>query len=118
VEVDEAHVRYSPFVRQSRLTPRRSGVNKTSCHHSITSSKIEDMRTTIDLDDEILRVIKDLSRERSQTMGHVLSELARKALQPAEAPQVFRNGIPLLPRLPGAKPVTSEAVKELLELDN
>jgi hypothetical protein len=76
------------------------------------------VRTTVDLDEDILRVIKDLARERSQSMGHVLSELARKGLQPAEPLLTFRNGIPLLPRLPGAKPVTSDHVKELLELDD
>ena len=75
------------------------------------------MRTTVDLDEDVLRVAKDLARERSQSLGRVLSELARKGLRPAEPPLEFRNGIPLLPRLPGAKPVTSEAVKELLELE-
>ena len=76
------------------------------------------MRTTVDLDEDILRVAKDLARERSQSLGRVLSELARKGLRPGESRTEFRNGIPLLPRLPGAKPVTSEAVKELLELDD
>jgi hypothetical protein len=76
------------------------------------------MRTTVDLDEDILRVAKGLARERSQSLGRVLSELARKGLQPEEPELTFKNGIPLLPSVPGAKPVTSEHVRELLEMDD
>jgi hypothetical protein len=76
------------------------------------------MRTTVDLDEDVLRAAKDLAEERSQSLGRVLSDLARRGLQPRKAKGSTRNGVPLLPRLPGAKPVTSQAVKELLEQED
>jgi hypothetical protein len=76
------------------------------------------MRTTVDLDEDVLRTAKDLAEERSQSLGRVLSDLARKGLQPRGKAATSRNGVPLLPRLPGAKPVTSKAVRELLERED
>lgn len=76
------------------------------------------MRTTLDLDEDILRVAKDLAEERSQSVGRVLSELARKGLQPSEPAVDVRDGIPVLPRKPGARPVTSQMVKDLLESED
>ena len=73
------------------------------------------MRTTVDLDEDILRAAKDLARENSQSLGRVLSDLARRGLRPRPAAPRIKDGIPVLPRLPGAKPVTARAVKELLE---
>jgi hypothetical protein len=76
------------------------------------------MRTTIDLDEDVLRVAKDLAAERSESLGRVLSDLARRGLQPRQKPLATRNGVPILPRLPGARPVTSRIVKELLEKED
>ena len=63
------------------------------------------MRTTLDLDDDILQVAKELAALRNSTAGKVLSELARRGL---EAPRTVRtrNGVPLLARRPAgsAKP--------------
>jgi hypothetical protein len=76
------------------------------------------MRTTVDLDEDVLRVAKDLARDRDHSLGRVLSDLARRGLRPAHQPVATRNGVPILSRKPGAKPVTSEIVKELLESDS
>jgi len=76
------------------------------------------MRTTVDLDEDILRVAKDLARESDKSLGRVLSELVKRGLKPSKKPLSMRNGIPVFPRLPGAKPVTSEMVKELLESED
>jgi hypothetical protein len=74
------------------------------------------VRTTVDLDEDILRVAKHLAREKEQSLGHVHSGLIRHGLQPAKI--TARSGvIPTLPRKPGAKPVTAQTVKELLEAD-
>ena len=54
------------------------------------------VRTTLDIDDDVLYAVKELASVRRSTAGRVLSELARKALQPADSPRV-RNGVPLLP---------------------
>ena len=76
------------------------------------------MRTTVDLDEDVLRAAKDLAQERSQSLGRTLSELARKGLQPSTPSLDARNGVPLLPRKPGARPVTSQMVKDLLETED
>ena len=38
------------------------------------------MRTTLDIDDDVLRAAKDLARRERTTAGRVISELARQAL--------------------------------------
>ena len=60
---------------------------------------IEQMRTTLDIDEDILNAAKELATLRRSTAGQVLSELARKGLQRRESGEV-RNGVPLLPRRP------------------
>ena len=75
------------------------------------------MRTTLDIDDDILQVVKDLARERRQSLGKTLSALARQSLQPPTSGTPHVGRIPVLACKPNAKPVTSQAVKDLLELD-
>jgi hypothetical protein len=71
------------------------------------------MRTTLDIDDEILRAAKELAAQSGLTAGKVLSELARQALKPSGPEIELRNGVPLLPPRPDARPVTLAAVNEL-----
>lgn len=73
------------------------------------------MRTTVDLDDEVLSVAKHLAQERGVSLGRVLSDLVRRGLQPPKTPAPRKGAIPKLPRKPGAQPVTAQIVKELLE---
>jgi hypothetical protein len=61
------------------------------------------VRTTLDIDDDVLEAAKELAANRSTTAGRVLSELARQALSPKRVPRV-RNGVPLLPRRPKGSP--------------
>lgn len=71
------------------------------------------MRTTLDLDDDILQAAKEIAAARGTTAGKALSELARKGLAPARAPRV-RNGVPVLPRRPaGARRPTMRQVNDL-----
>ncbi len=75
------------------------------------------MRTTVDVEEGVLRVAKDLARERNETLGRVVSDLIRLGLQPAR--NVGRpNGIPTLARKSGAQLVTAQAVRDLLETEN
>ena len=67
------------------------------------------MRTTLDLDEDILGVAKQLASEKRVSTGKVVSDLLRQALAPRKAPKT-RNGVPLLERKRGAKPVTLEMV--------
>ena len=61
------------------------------------------MRTTLDLDEDVLQAAKEIAAARGSTAGKVVSELVRKALTPPETMRV-RNGVPLLPRRPAATP--------------
>jgi hypothetical protein len=67
------------------------------------------MRTTLDIDDDVLQAVKELGGLQKKTAGQLLSELARKALAPApHARARVRNRVPLLPSRPGA-PIMSMA---------
>jgi hypothetical protein len=44
------------------------------------------MRTTLDIDDEVLRAAKDMARRRNSTAGKVISDLARQALTGSAPP--------------------------------
>ena len=70
------------------------------------------MRTTLAIADDVLRAAKAIARQRNQTIGQVVSELARNSLHPP-ATSTERNGIPLVPvRRPNAV-VTLEIVNAL-----
>ena len=73
------------------------------------------MRTTVDLDEDILRTVKDLAREREQSLGRVLSDLIRQGLQPAYQVKVKPGVIPTLPLIPGGRSVTDQIIKDMLE---
>jgi hypothetical protein len=73
------------------------------------------MRTTLTIDDDVLAAAKDLASAEQKSVGEVISSLARKALTPASPAEKKRNGVPLLPIQPGARPVTSEHVRQLEE---
>jgi hypothetical protein len=61
------------------------------------------MRTTLDIDEDVLQAIKEIALNRGSTAGRILSDLARRALEPAESPLV-RSGVPLLSRSPAGSP--------------
>jgi len=82
------------------------------------------VRTTIDLDEELLRTAKAISEVRGKTLSSVISGLAWRGLRQGgsgdgsgdRSDPATRNGFPLLSAQPGALPVTSEHVAELLDL--
>jgi hypothetical protein len=71
------------------------------------------MRTTLDIDDDVLQVAKELAISRGTTAGKVVSDLMRKALAPSQSGRV-RNGVPVLPARPsGAARPTMKLVNAL-----
>jgi len=71
------------------------------------------MRTTLDLDDDVLLAAKELAVARRTTAGKVVSDLVRQALTPTRAVRV-RNGVPVLSSRPaGAPRPTMKRVNEL-----
>jgi hypothetical protein len=75
---------------------------------------ISDMRTTLDIDDDVLQAAKELAAVRKKTTGQVLSELARQALEPKQT-FTMRNGVPVLPHRAGAPRITVEDVERWLD---
>lgn len=73
---------------------------------------IKTMRTTLDIDEDVLLAAKKLAQQRGIPAGRVLSELARKGLQRKSASRT-RNGVPLFPTQPGTAVVTLELVNRL-----
>ena len=73
------------------------------------------MRTTLDIDDDVLEAAKELARARKTTAGEVISDLVRQSLtRPIDVDRLeFRDRFPVLPRT-GAV-VTPEVVKKLLD---
>jgi len=75
------------------------------------------MRTTLDIDDDILMAAKELAKAADKTAGKIISDLARKALTAvptyaAQEPKAF-YGIRPLPHRGGI--VTSEMVRRLMD---
>jgi len=72
------------------------------------------MRTTLDLDDDILQAAKELASAMGSTAGKVLSDLARRGLARDRESDQVRNGVPLLaPRAASEPRVTMKRVNEL-----
>lgn len=77
------------------------------------------MRTTLDIEDDVLHAVKDLARRQRKTVGEVLSGLARRALTQAPGsvarePAAFYGFRPL-PRRGGV--ISNELVNKLREDD-
>ena len=70
------------------------------------------MRTTLDLELDVLHAAKEIGAARGLSAGQVISELVRKALASTTSAKV-RNGVPLLSRKAGSPPLTMAAVNRL-----
>jgi hypothetical protein len=76
------------------------------------------MRTTLQIDDDVLAAARVLARQRSISLGAVISELARRGLVVPPAGDAIggpshRNGLPLLPWKSEGAPVDLEPVNSL-----
>ena len=79
------------------------------------------MRTTLDIDDDVLSAAKELAAKEGKTAGKILSEFFRRALHaPAAAASkasatkyVIKHGIPVL--LSRGEVVTVEKVRRIME---
>jgi hypothetical protein len=75
------------------------------------------MRTTLDIEDDVLQAAKELAEREGSTAGRVISSLARRGLTaPASknrAPQAIRGGVPLLPSR--GEVVTLDHLRELMD---
>lgn len=78
------------------------------------------MRTTLDIDDDVLKAVKEIGRRERKTTGQVVSALARTALsgldKGAGAPEP-RDGLGFQPFPSRGRPVTNELIDSLREGD-
>ena len=70
------------------------------------------MRTTITVDEDVLRAAKQLADSTGQTLGQAISSLARRGLDSAE-PRKTRAGVTLLPVRAAATGATLQEVNRL-----
>jgi hypothetical protein len=71
-----------------------------------------EVRTTLEIDDDVIATAKELARNSGSTLGQVLSELARKSLNTTSKPRI-RNGVPLLTPVAGRRPPDLALVNSL-----
>ena len=73
------------------------------------------MRTTLDIDDDILGAAKELALREKKTAGKVISELARSGIQThrGRANQKIRNGFEILPA--DDRVITPQLVQKILD---
>ena len=72
------------------------------------------MRTTLQIDDDVLSIAKQLASQRGMSIGQVVSELARKGLKPA-APYRYADDFPVFEVREDAAVFGLDEVKEALE---
>jgi predicted transcriptional regulator len=74
------------------------------------------MRTTLDVDDDVLAAVEELASRQNSTAGKVISDLVRNALtRPLRSNVIYRNGLPVLPKRGSV--VTREMVERLAETE-
>ncbi|SHN80446.1 hypothetical protein SAMN05660350_02932 [Geodermatophilus obscurus] len=73
------------------------------------------MRTTLDLDDDVVAAARELATEQRRSLGSVVSELARRGLTPARVDT--EGGLPVI-RVPSGSPaITAAMVRRALDED-
>lgn len=71
------------------------------------------MRTTLQVDDDVLAAARVMADEQDISIGAALSALARRGLRPR--PAVEANGLPVFAIDEDAPPITPEMVREAAE---
>jgi hypothetical protein len=74
------------------------------------------MRTTLDIDDDVLQAVKERAAMQKKTAGKLVSEMMREALCPPTK-YTIRNGVPIIHRKPGSRIITNEDVKRWMDED-
>ena len=72
------------------------------------------MRITLNLDDDVVEILRQFSQTRSLTLGKAASELVRKAAA-SPTPTRIVDGFVVVDIPTGGPKISSERVKELLE---
>jgi hypothetical protein len=71
------------------------------------------VRTTLELDDDVVALAREIAAEERRSLGSVISELARRGLTPA---RVDADGdLPVIRVPPGTAPITPQMVRRALD---
>jgi hypothetical protein len=73
------------------------------------------VRTTLELDDDVIMAARELAADARRSLGSVVSELARRGLTPA---RVEADGdLPVIRVPTGTPPITPQMVRRALDED-
>ncbi len=72
------------------------------------------MRTTVTIDDDVLAVARALAEQSGSSLGHALSELARRGFKGTGVAGDGGDGVPVFQVPADAGPITSEDVYRVL----
>jgi hypothetical protein len=73
------------------------------------------VRTTLDLDEDVVAAARELAAGQRRSLGSVISELARRGLTPA---RIETDGdLPVIRVPAGTPPITPEMVRRALDED-
>jgi hypothetical protein len=71
------------------------------------------VRTTLDIDEDVLQAARELAEHRKTSIGKILSDGFRGNLFRANKAASIRNGFPVIDRGPDAEILTFKKVNEL-----
>lgn len=71
------------------------------------------MRTTLDLDDDVVAAASEIAASEHRSLGAVISELARRGLTPACVE--VSEGVPVISVPAGTPPITPDMVRRALD---
>jgi len=91
---------------------RRVIQSHQASHRVMFDVKLKPVRTTLDLEDDVLAIVRQLAQQRESTIGHVVSDLIRQAVA-TKSHENVRNGVILFSPKPGAPKPTLALVNEL-----
>jgi hypothetical protein len=72
------------------------------------------MRTTLEIDDDVIQAARSVAAAEGKNIGKALSELARRGLAP-QGRSKTRSGFPVFDVPPDAPPITLEHVRAALD---
>jgi hypothetical protein len=73
------------------------------------------VRTTLELDDDVVAAARELAANERRSLGSVISELARRALTPARIEA--EGDLPVIRVPAGTPPITPQMVRRALDED-
>ncbi|MGO9957568.1 MAG: antitoxin [Solirubrobacteraceae bacterium] len=73
------------------------------------------MRTTLNLDDDVVAAARELAADTRRSLGSVISDLARRGLTPARVDST--DGLPVIRVPPGTPAITPGMVRRALDDD-